>query len=153
MFDRGYYENIWGTVHRHDYCPDLAKALVTQHGRVRILDIGTGCGHLVRCLRELGAKASGLEISEYAIANSCAAKFVRYGDVQNIPWASDSFDLVFSQGVWEYIAESDVERAWAECKRVGKSQVHNYEAAENLILPEYRCVTVKPRDWWEAKLQ
>ena len=56
-FDKAYYEGIWGTVHRHDYCESSANQLVQKHGKVRILDIGTGCGYLVKCLRNLGVDA------------------------------------------------------------------------------------------------
>lgn len=154
IFDRAYYEGIWPDVgvHRHDYCESLADLLIRHYGKVRFLDIGTGCGYLVRCLWRRGAYARGLEISEYALANTCS-NLVRPGTVLSMPFPDKWFDVVHSQGLWEYVAEGDVQRAWAECKRVGRIQHHNYDDEENLRdRPQDQPVTVQPRVWWEAQL-
>lgn len=148
MFNEEYYNNIWGTVHRHDYCEDLADWLISKYGKPRILDVGTGCGMLVKRLRERGCDAWGLEISDYAVANSCCRDHVRLGTVLDIPFASDRFDVVYSQGLWEYIKEEDIKRAWDECKRVGKYQEHNYDTSEEDNFPEHQKITVKSREWW-----
>ncbi len=146
-FTSDYYENIWGTVHRHDYVKDMAKYLIIKYGQVRILDIGTGCGALVAALREEGADAWGLEISDYALANSCAPEFVRKGDMRNIPWASNSFDVVFSQGVWGYFPEEDVPRAWKECQRVGNIQHHHIDYDD--YEPTHQYGYQHPKEWWD----
>jgi hypothetical protein len=31
-FDKKYYDDIWGTVHRHEYCESLANSLISKHG-------------------------------------------------------------------------------------------------------------------------
>jgi ubiquinone/menaquinone biosynthesis C-methylase UbiE len=146
-FNQDFYERIWGTVHRHEYCQHLAESLVKQYGKCRILDIGTGCGHLVKCLRDLGCDGWGLEVSEYAIQNSCCHDFVRRGDIRDIPFASNRFDVVHSNGVWGYFPECDIQGAWLECKRVGKIQHHNidYDDAD----PDHGLVLVKSRAWWD----
>ncbi len=146
-FEKAYFDQIWGDVHRHDYCEGLADTLIAKYGKVRFLDIGTGCGELVRVLRERGCEAWGLEISQYAMDNNHG--FVRQGDVRNIPFAADSFDVVFSQGLWSYIPEEDIAAAWKECNRVGKLQEHNidYEDAP----AELEFATRKPVQWWKDK--
>lgn len=146
-FGQDFYDGIWGSVHRHDYCPDLARGLVAKHGRCRILDIGTGCGYLVTCLRELGCEAWGLEVSDYALANCCAPGLVRRGDIRNIPFAAGQFDVVHSQGVWGYFPEEDIRAAWAECQRVGRVQDHNidYDDAD----PDHRYLVIRSREWWK----
>ena len=153
QFDRDYYEGIWPEqgIHRHDYCTNLAERFIEQYGRCRILDIGTGCGKLVAELRDRGCDAWGLEISEYALANSCSPAFVRSGSVTDIPFASDRFDVVHSQGLWEYIAEGDIQAAWAECQRVGKIQEHNIDYA-GAGLGEEGFITSEPKEWWDARL-
>lgn len=149
-FDKTYYDEIWGTVHRHDYCENIANELIAKYGQVKILDIGTGCGFLVKTLREKGCDAWGLEVSDYAIANSCDPEHVRKGDVRDIPYAS-GFEVVFSQGVWEYIPESDIDQAWSECLRVGKIQDHRIDYIGSGI-DEENFITCQPREWWDQRL-
>lgn len=147
-FGEDYFVGIWGTVHRHDYCRDRAKRLILKYGAVSFLDVGAGCGYLVKTLRELGADAWGIDISRYALENSCDPERVREGDIRDIPFGA-RFDVVHSQGVWQYVPESDVKRAWAECRRVGKFQEHNLDTSEGDNPPEHHCVTVRPRQWWK----
>ncbi len=115
MFNEQYYAGIWGGVHRHDFAESLADQLIAKHGVGRYLDIGTGCGYLVELLRDKGCDAWGLELSEYAVANSHG--HVRQGDIRDIPFAS-GFDVVHSQGVWEYIPEPDIAKAWMTPPRI-----------------------------------
>src|SRR5579859_4408551 len=147
-FNEEYYNKIWGTVHRHDYCNDLADRLIAKYGKCRILDIGTGCGFLVHCLREKGADAFGIEISDYALKNKCS-EFVTHGDMRTIPFASNFFDVVHSQGVWGYFPEEDVRDAWIECNRVGRAQEHNIDYNDNDQEHEY--VLVRDEQWWKNK--
>ena len=67
--------------------------LIQKYGKSQILDIGTGCGYLVKLLREKGCDAWGLEVSDYALENSCIPEFIRKGDIRNIPFAASSFDV------------------------------------------------------------
>jgi len=145
-FDKEYFDDIWGTVHRHDYCESLADRLIKKYSPKSVLDIGTGCGELVRALREKGVDAWGLEISEYAVENSHGN--VKQGSVTEIPY-QQKFDLVFSQGLWCHVAEEDIQKAWAECLRVGKYQEH-YIDFENPGVPNF--ITERPEWWWRDKL-
>lgn len=153
IFDKNYYQAIWGDqgVHRHDYTADLAERLIKKYGAGRILDIGTGCGHLVKTLREKGADAWGIDISQHAIENSCAPGFVLKASITDIPFKNKFFDLVHSQGVWGYFPEADIPRAWAECNRVGKRQEHNIDCLDSI--PEHQYLLVKSREWWDQRLQ
>ncbi len=150
MFDREYFDGIWGEngVHRHDYCDGLSDRLIQKYGKVRFLDIGCSCGFLVKTLREKGCDAWGLEVSDYAISHSCDPEHVRKGDVRNIPWAADSFDVVHSQGLWGYFPKEDVQKAWTECKRVGKLQEHNIDYG--LEQPsENQYLFNESKEWWD----
>lgn len=155
MVDHSFTEqdflNIWGTVHRHDYTNDLAKRLITKYGKVSILDIGTGCGHLIKLLRELGCDAWGLELSEHAVYNACSWAVVR-GDIRAIPFPSKRFDVVHSSGLWEYVPEFEVAQAVTECYRVGCIQDHNIDTDDTDWRDEYRYITWKPQEWWNKQL-
>jgi hypothetical protein len=150
-FSENYFKDIWGTVHRHDYCNDLANNLIERYHPKSLLDIGTGCGYLVKTLREKGVDAWGTEISEYALQNSCAPGYVVYGDIRNLPFKDDKFEVIHSQGVWEYIPEDEVEATFKECLRVGRIQHHNLDTLEGYNAPEHKKITIKPRAWWDAK--
>lgn len=150
VFDNQYYDSIPGGVHRHDCCQYWVDRVIAEHGKCRILDVGTGCGFLVKLLRDHGCDAWGIELSDYAIANSCATGYVIKGSVTDIPFKDDSFDVVFSQGVWEYVAESDVSRARDEIWRVGSAQLHNIDHDKCDFREDF--VTWKSQEWWDEQL-
>lgn len=151
MFNEKYYNDIWDTVHRHDYCETLADTLIAKYGKVRFLDIGTGCGYLVKILNDKGAFAMGMEISEYAVENSHGN--VVLGSVTDIPFKDNSFDVVYSQGLWEYVSEPDIQKAYLECNRVGKFQEHNYDTTSDQAEWSKNFVTHKSPEWWKEKLK
>jgi ubiquinone/menaquinone biosynthesis C-methylase UbiE len=150
-FDKQYFDDIWGNVHRHDYCETLATELIAKYNPKSFLDIGTGCGELVRVLREKGVEAYGLEISEYAVANSHGN--VVLGSVTGIPFKDKSFDVVYSQGLWEYVTEQDIDRAYKECLRVGKRQEHNIDTLTDTADWSADFATHKSAEWWDEKLK
>lgn len=150
-FDKKYFDDIWGTVHRHDYTESLANRLIQQYGKIRILDCGTGCGHLVKLLREKGADAWGFDVSEYALQNSCAPGYVVQAHASKLPFADNSFDVVHSNGLFGY--DMEVEPMIKELRRVGNIQDHNIDTEECDLQPEFQIINVKPRKWWDEKLK
>ncbi len=150
VFDKKYYDDIWGTVHRHDYCETIANQLIAKYNPKSVLDIGTGCGYLVKVLRDKGVKAYGLEISKYAVENSHGN--VVQGSVVDIPFKDNSFDVVCSQGLWEYVKEEDIAQAWLECNRVGIVQLHNIDTTQDQAEWSKDFATHKPWSWWQEQL-
>jgi len=148
-FDKKYFDDIWGTVHRHDYTESLANRLIQQYGKVRILDCGTGCGHLVKLLREKGSDAWGFDVSDYALENSCASGYVVKAHASKLPFPDKYFDVVCSNGLFGY--DENVEEIWAELNRVGKKQHHNVDYNDDI--PEHQLTVIKPKEWWDSKLQ
>ncbi len=152
-FDSDFYGAIWGTVHRHDYTKDLASSLISQYGKVKFLDVGSGCGALVAELRRKGADAWGLEISGYAVANTCAPGYMLKGSVTDIPWKDKAFDVVHSLGLWEYLTEEEIPQAVKEVHRVGRLQEHAVDHDKTTCDPAFKYVTWKPQEWWAEKLK
>lgn len=149
IFTKDYYDSVWGTVHRHDYCPYWADRL-KQYSRV--LDIGTGCGYLVKLLRERGVDAWGIDTSEYAIANTCAPGYVLSASVIDMPFKEDSFDAVFSNGLWEYLTLNEIAKGRDEIWRVGinAKQIHNIDHDQCDYREDF--ITWKPQSWWDEQL-
>jgi SAM-dependent methyltransferase len=150
QFDEAYYDHIWGTIHRHDYTEDSANYLIAQYGVCRILDVGCGCGFLVKTLREKGCDAYGIDISDYALANTCASGFVTKGDIRSIPYTDNAFDVVHVNGVMGYFPIEDTDKAIAECKRVAPQQFFNIDYAPQP--DEYGFVFMMPKEWWDERL-
>ncbi|WP_406832176.1 class I SAM-dependent methyltransferase [Pedococcus sp. KACC 23699] len=90
----------------------------------RVLEIGLGQGAESEQLIRRGALWSGLDLTDESVdrvrtrlaARALPYEDLRQGSVLDIPWADDSFDLVFSHGVLHHVP--DVHRAQAEIHRV-----------------------------------
>ena len=86
-----------------------------------VLDIGTSTGTNLRMLRALGfGNVQGLDLSDDAI-RFCAEKgfpAVRKGDVRDMPFAANLFDLVLATDVIEHV--DDDAKAVTEIARVLK---------------------------------
>jgi len=89
-----------------------------------LLDLGTGTGRLLELFAPLYARAVGIDASAdmLAVARAnldragIANAQVRLGDIHNLPFQRDSFDVVTIHQVLHYL--DDPERALAEAARV-----------------------------------
>ncbi len=111
-------ENHWWFVGRRK----LFRREISRFGLdldARILDTGTSTGTNLRMLGELGYRnVTGVDSSPEAIRH-CADKGlgdVHLGDVCNLPFADDDFDLVMATDIIEHV--DDDGRAIEEIKRV-----------------------------------
>jgi ubiquinone/menaquinone biosynthesis C-methylase UbiE len=94
------------------------------HGK-KVLEVGFGAGtDFIQWLRA-GARASGIDLTEEAlenlrhrvhIYNLPSPERMEVGDAENLPFASDSFDLGYSFGVLHH--SPDTEKALGELVRV-----------------------------------
>lgn len=150
VFDQGYYDSVWGSVHRHDYCPYWCDRLIREYKSHSVLDIGTGCGYLVKLLCDAGVDAWGLDTSDYAIANSCAPGRVLKASVTDIPFKDEYFDVIFSNGLWEYLTLDEIKKGRYEIWRVGHKQIHNIDHDKCDYRDDF--VTWKPQEWWDQQL-
>jgi len=140
--DAGIYEveaeaeatHWWFVGRRRLFAAEIARLGLDPNGAV--LDIGTSTGTNLRMLRELGFhNVQGLDSSEEAV-RYCAAKgfdAVRRGDVCDMPFSSDSFDLVLATDVIEHV-EDDVQ-AIREIARIMKPR-----GASLISVPAFRCL-------------
>jgi SAM-dependent methyltransferase len=97
----------------------LERYLPEPAAEVRLLDVGCGTGHHLARLRARGFAAAGvdgsLEMLEHARALNPGAD-IRQADVERLPFADASFDVVLSIEVLRYLPSSH--RTIAEMARV-----------------------------------
>ncbi len=124
---RDYYERYWtpGTETPPDLDPltkDRINVFLRQGAphQGRVLDAGCGGGRSTALLAAAGYQVTGIDISAAALrrakANVSSAGLVMGGVDSSLPFANDSFDVVFSSEVIEHLV--DVNRALAEMRRV-----------------------------------
>jgi SAM-dependent methyltransferase len=90
-----------------------------------VLEVGCGAGVDLARFARGGARVSGVDLTESAIALA-RANFAQQGlvarlevaDGERLPFANDSFDLVYAHGVVQYTARP--QQLVAECHRVLK---------------------------------
>jgi SAM-dependent methyltransferase len=87
----------------------------------RVLDIGCGAGAFLRLVADGGAEPHGIDASEglveYARERLPAAD-LRVGEMEELPWADDGFDLV--TGFNSFFFANDMIAALREARRVAK---------------------------------
>lgn len=113
---------------RYVHVSQYGSALAYVEPGMRVLDAGCGEGNLSILMAKKGARVVGIDISEpnieasksYANEEGCNVEFL-LGDLENLPFADDSFDLVVSSHVLEHL--SDFDKGLREMARVSKRRI------------------------------
>ena len=110
----------WGVpVYRH------VLERVTVGRDTPVLDIGCGAGRFCRMVADRGARVSGLDATP-ALLEIAAERIpdgdFRLGDMEDLPWADDAFDLV--TGFNTFFIAADMVDALAEARRVARPGAH-----------------------------
>jgi len=125
----------------------------------KILDVGCGKGYLLYDFLKIvpDAEIHGIDISEYAIANSKQEirDNLQYGSATKLPWADDTFDLVISINTLHNLYAYELELALREIQRVGKKNkyicVESYRDENekaNLLYWQVTCEAFNtPEEW------
>lgn len=143
----------------------VARAMVERYGIKagdKILDVGCGKGFLLYDMTKVvpGVEVYGIDVSEYAIANSKEEirNRLRIADANALPFADHSFDFVYSITTLHNLHCYDLDKALREIQRVGKQ--HKYICVEsyrneaekaNLLYWQVTCEAFNsPQawDWW-----
>jgi len=128
-------ETHWWFVVRRKLLGNIVSKLKLST-KASILDVGTGTGSNLRLLKNLGFEhISGVDNSDEAV-RFCAEKslgIVQKGDICNLPFENNSFDLVLATDVIEHI-DDDV-KAVSELKRVLKPQGYMV-----IMVPAFQCL-------------
>lgn len=140
----------------------VARAIADHYrlpAKPKILDIGCGKGFLLYDFLKVipDAEVYGIDISEYAIANSKPEirDRLHVGNANNLPWEDNAFDLVISITTLHNLYSHDLYLALREMERVGKE--HKYLCVEsyrnehekvNLLYWQVTCEAFNtPEEW------
>lgn len=143
----------------------VARAMALQYGIKpgdRILDVGCGKGFLLYDFTKVvpGLELHGIDISEYAIANSKEEirDCLQVGNAISLPFPDNHFDFVFSITTLHNLHCYDLDKALREMERVGKKNKYlcvesyrNEEEKANLLYWQVTCEafnTPEEWDWW-----
>lgn len=129
-----------------------------------VLDIGCGKGYLLYELTQVvpGIKVSGLDISSYAIENAKPEikPYVKTGTATDLPFATESFDFVYSLNVFHNFKIYELKAAVEELRRVAKEKqyvcVESYRSERekvNLLYWQLTCASFYSTDEWKWLLQ
>ncbi len=146
----------------------VAKLMVETYGLKpgdKILDVGCGKGFLLYDFTKVlpGVEVYGVDISDYAIANSKEEirSRLQVGNATALPWKDKSFDFVFTLNTLHNLHNYDLDLSLREIERVGKK--HKYICVEsyrnevekaNLLYWQVTCeafCTPKEWEWWFEK--
>jgi len=99
----------------------MIKFVIFLKGKnIRWLDVGCGLGYLINEAVEEGIDAYGLDLSRYAVENVIMKDRVLLGSIVNIPYRSNTFDVVSAIDVIEHIDRKDASTSFLELSRVLK---------------------------------
>lgn len=106
-----------------DYALKLL-GVVEPDSNWRFLDVGCGMGGLVLALRELGFEAWGTEVSPFCLKFSPVKKWMQFGNICNLPFPSNSFEVVTCIDVFCYLNREEIMKAIEELVRAAKHYLY-----------------------------
>ena len=118
---------------------DIAEQFLARCGDVRlVVDIGAGRGLFLERLRKKGYQVFGVEPSR-VVLETLKSPFVVFGACNEIPYASELFDVVFCLDVLEHIPDALTSDSLRELSRVTKghaivSVADHEDVVEGLVL-------------------
>lgn len=141
----------------------VAEAMANHYGLKSgdsILDVGCGKAFLLYEFTQVvpGVKVTGMDISEYAIANAKeeVRPFLRTANAVDLPYGDKSFDLVISLGTLHNLLIYDLRKAVKEIQRVGKQDRYisvesyrNEREKVNLLYWQLTCESFYSPEEWE----
>ncbi|GAB3037049.1 hypothetical protein GCM10011376_31970 [Nocardioides flavus (ex Wang et al. 2016)] len=117
---RGYYDQAhldgrgdysWDDEHWRDFFMSVADRLIGAFAPASVLDVGCGRGLLVQALTVQGVDASGLDISEHAVATAHADVRDRLAVASATAPIEGRYDLVTCIEVLEHMSATDAQLA------------------------------------------
>lgn len=95
---------------------------IIKSDKLKILEVGAGNGRIIGRLSNL-KQTSSIDINS-ELSNYVSSKYynveTHVGEITNLPFKDNEFDLVYTHEVLQHIDPEDIEKACSELLRVGK---------------------------------
>lgn len=99
--------------------------------KMRILEVGSNIGNQLLCLQKMGfSNLYGIDLQSYAVELSKSRTKninIIQGDVFDIPFKDNYFDLVFTSGLLIHISPIDLACAMKEIHRCSREYIFGFE--------------------------
>ncbi|WP_127960349.1 class I SAM-dependent methyltransferase [Serratia microhaemolytica] len=130
----------------------IAEQIMIALGVGRVLDVGSGEGHLVTSLLRKGLDACGVDALSDVVVRCNKRLLNRFfqGEVLQLPFGDGSFQTVVSLGCLEQLAPNDIPMALKEIYRVTNRYVFLQVATASQQGADCH-LTIEGRAWWETK--
>lgn len=104
---------------------DVVSELDPSYHIYSILEVGCNRGHNLKALEDFlrinYSPVVGIDVNEYALSKARRSGCtVQQGNILNLPFAANSFDLVFTMGVLIHISPDNLPQAVKEMYRVSR---------------------------------
>lgn len=170
FFDRDYYvgkkgghkikytESFLGAIF-HNIKDFIRAAIIKVYLNPKnCLDVGCGIGRLVKWLRFFGIDAYGIDFSQYAksMAEPSIKKFIKLGNVVEIPYPDKNFDLVISFDLLQHVDRAKLKKSIQETIRVSRKYIlHKIYTRENLWFKithrhDFSNVSLFSKRYWDS---
>lgn len=131
------------------WADEIIRMFNCKAKNLKVLDVGCAKGFLVKHLRDNGIDAWGIDISPYAVESSPVKEYLICGQVTDLPFEDNYFDVVTSHDVFEHLSEEDAKLAMKECLRVGRKQYHVITCTEYDFGGDKTHINMKPESYWK----
>src|SRR6185437_16695408 len=121
---------------RHRLEPYIADfAQFSSSAGLRVLEIGVGMGADYSRWLQAGARATGIDLSSESLSRAAERcqrmglqADLRQADAENLPFADDAFDIVYSYGVMHHSPDTArcIAEAWRVLKPGGSARIMLY---------------------------
>ena len=150
FFQNTYLDNVKNVKKVHPFrygrnliLEDLKKVLDELPKGAKILDIGSGTGHMTKWIESMGFEIVGVEPSAemigFARKNFPEIKFTE-GISSELPFADGTFDLVVAFEVLRYLDETENINTYNEVRRVLKKDGRFFFTQVNLFATDFYCL-------------
>jgi SAM-dependent methyltransferase len=172
VYDEAYYEHgghgspyqgYTKSLLEHPGFKEYARLIVKGFQPQRVLEVGCATGIILKHLHDLGVDASGIDISEYATKKAVTGDVLQ-ASAADLPFADNSFDLVFGCHCIEHIPPFLIDKSVSEQARVSSRWVFHvmpiwklgpyqwsHEERNEMLQSDITDLNLEDSVWWINK--